>query len=53
MFVNPGAGDLHLVGYINGVVDVGEYWTDLLVDFDGDPRPYGPGTDYGADEVSY
>lgn len=49
-FVNPGAGDLHLKSRVARVVDRGRVISGLTADFDGDPRPLGPGTDIGADE---
>jgi hypothetical protein len=49
-FVNPPAGDLHLRSLISTVVNQGIIIAGLSADFDGDPRPLGPGMDIGADE---
>jgi len=49
-FVNPDGGDYHLgpgSRAIDHGVDVG-----VTDDVDGDPRPYGPGYDIGADELT-
>jgi parallel beta-helix repeat protein/predicted outer membrane repeat protein len=48
-FVNPPGGDLH-VQPGSPCVDAGCSIGGLTQDFEGDPRPYGPGFDIGADE---
>jgi hypothetical protein len=48
-FVDPGAGDYHLApgsAAIDAGVEAGE-----SSDVDGDPRPFGPAPDIGADEA--
>jgi hypothetical protein len=49
-FRDPPRGDLHLVRAVPGVVDSGTPVDGLPDDYDGDPRPLGPGVDVGADE---
>jgi hypothetical protein len=55
MFVNPAAGDLHLVSNSatqSHVIDQVTAPASVTTDWDGDPRPGAPGTlsDIGADE---
>lgn len=49
-FVNPAAGDLHLLSPPAQVVNQGQEITGLIDDFDQGTRPYGGGYDIGADE---
>jgi hypothetical protein len=51
-FINVPGGDLHLDFAVPIVVDAGIAITGLTHDFDGDPRPHGPGYDIGADEFT-
>lgn len=56
LFVAPASGDFHIQSTSpcrdTGIDPVPTYIGPGLVDFDfeGDPRPYGPGWDIGADE---
>jgi hypothetical protein len=52
----PGAlfGDYHILGgslAIDVGIDLTGSYMDLMMDFDGEPRPSGDGVDIGADEV--
>jgi uncharacterized repeat protein (TIGR01451 family) len=50
-FTDPGSGDYHLESWsaaADAGVDAG-----VMVDIDGDLRPYGSGFDLGADELSF
>ena len=52
-FADTTVGDLHLVRPgANAVIDAASAFADALVanDWDGQPRPYGPAADIGADE---
>jgi len=49
-FVDPDAGDYH-IGPNSAARDAGIN-AGVFNDIDGDPRPYGPGYDIGADEVT-
>ncbi len=48
-FVNPGAGDFHLQAN-SPAIDAGLALASVTDDFDGFPRPRGPGYDIGAHE---
>ena len=50
MFVDPAAGDLHLLPTATAAIDKAPALPAVVDDFDGDPRPIGDGTDVGADE---
>src|SRR5262245_47135223 len=50
MFVDPAAGDLHLLGTATAAIDKAPPLPVVVEDFDGDPRPQGGGYDVGADE---
>jgi hypothetical protein len=50
MFVESGAGNLHLVPTAVGAIDHGIAIDGAPTDWDGQPRPYGPYPDVGADE---
>ena len=50
VFRNPARGDLHLVGAVDGVVDVAPVLEFAQHDFDGDGRDGNGGADAGADE---
>jgi hypothetical protein len=52
LFVNAAAGDLHLLPTATQAIDRGVALTEVAVDWDGQPRPAGAGSDIGADEVS-
>ena len=52
MFVNPGAGDLHLVATAAKAIDQAPVLTTVTNDFDGDRRPRGARSDIGADEFT-
>jgi len=49
-FVNAAAGDYH-IGSGSAARDMG-IDADIRTDMDGDPRPFGPGFDIGADEYT-
>jgi hypothetical protein len=49
-FVNPAAGDLHLLPSASTAIDHAAPLVDVLDDFDGFPRPIGSSPDVGADE---
>jgi hypothetical protein len=49
LLVNPAMGDLHLQSG-SLAIDVGTSIAGILDDIDGQPRPYGPAYDAGADE---
>ena len=49
VFLNPSAGDYH-IGPGSAALDAGPD-AGLMDDIDGQPRPYGPGFDLGADEI--
>lgn len=51
-FVNPLVGDLHLTFRINGVIGTGKQISELIDDYDGQPRPPATGIDIGADQYS-
>jgi hypothetical protein len=51
-FVSVPTGDLHLGFAVPTVVDGGIPIAGLTHDYDGDPRPHGPGFDIGADEYT-
>ena len=50
MFVNPSAGDLHLVSTAAAAIDHGVALSGVTDDFDGTLRPAGAAFDIGADE---
>ena len=50
LFVEPGIGDLHLVSTAAAAIDQGLPLAACATDWDGDPRPFGPAPDVGADE---
>jgi hypothetical protein len=50
MFVNAGAGDLHLLPTAARAIDQGIALPDVATDWDGERRPNGAGFDVGADE---
>ena len=52
MFVNPAAGDLHLVATATNAIDQAPFLTTVTNDFDGDRRPRGARSDIGADEFT-
>jgi hypothetical protein len=55
MFVNPSAGDLHLVANdatLAFVIGHASTLPDVPADWDGDPRPAGGVTDIGADQYT-
>ena len=52
LFINPGAGDLHLKTTATAVIDQAPALTSVTNDIDGNPRPTGAGYDIGADEYS-
>jgi hypothetical protein len=51
MFVNPSAGDLHLLAAATNAIDKAASGI-VTNDFDGDRRPRGAGSDIGADEFT-
>lgn len=51
MFVNAGAGDLHLVASATAVIDKVSVRSNATTDWDGNSRPQGAAAEYGADEV--
>ena len=52
MFVNPGAGDLHLLSSATNAIDKAPTLLTATNDFDGERRPRGTSSDIGADEFS-
>lgn len=50
-FVNPTAGDLHLLAAADAAIDQASALTTITDDFDGQPRPQGNAPDIGADEL--
>ncbi len=50
MFVNPAAGDLHLLSSAVAAIDRVAVLANAPQDFDGDGRPQGSLAEYGADE---
>ena len=50
LFVNPAAGDLHLLSTATIAIDTAPALAAVTNDFDGDARPQGAGYDVGADE---
>jgi hypothetical protein len=52
MFVNPAAGDLHLLASATNAIDQGLTLSSVTNDFDGDRRPRGASSDIGADEFT-
>ena len=52
MFVNPGAGDLHLVPSATNAIDKAASLSTVTNDFDGERRPRGASSDIGADEFT-
>lgn len=50
MFVNPAAGNLHLNAAATAVMDKVPTLANASVDADGQARPQGAASDYGADE---
>jgi hypothetical protein len=50
MFVNPTAGDLHLLSSATSVIDRAAAVANCPDDWDGQPRPQGASRDTGADE---
>ncbi len=50
MFVNPAAGDLHLLSTATAAIDKAPALSAVTDDFDGETRPQGGGYDVGADE---
>ncbi len=50
MFVNPSAGNLHLLSTATAAIDRGIPLPDVTDDWDGTPRPAGGLPDIGADE---
>ena len=51
MFVNPAAGDLHLIQTATAAIDKG-IAVSVTDDFDGQARPQGVASDIGADEYT-
>jgi hypothetical protein len=51
-FVNPAAGDLHLVSTATAAIDKAQLLTSCPADWDGTARPQGAAADIGADEFS-
>jgi hypothetical protein len=52
MFVNPSAGDLHLLAGATSAIDKAPTLPAVTNDFDGDIRPRGAASDIGADEFT-
>ena len=52
MFVNPAAGDLHLLGSASAAIDKAPFLAAVTNDFDGDSRSEGIVSDVGADELA-
>lgn len=52
MFVNPIAGDLHLLATATNAIDKGVTLSSVTNDIDGDRRPRGASSDIGADEFT-
>ena len=52
LFVNPSAGDLHLVAGAASAIDRVAALTNAATDWDGQPRPLGAAADVGADEYA-
>lgn len=52
MFVNPAAGDLHLLPTATNAIDKAPTLVTVTNDFDGERRPRGASSDIGADECS-
>jgi hypothetical protein len=50
-FVNPTIGDLRLTALATLAIDQAAPSTDVLLDYDGSPRPIGPASDIGASEL--
>ncbi len=50
LFVNPAAGDLHLLSSATAAIDKAPTLPAVTNDFDGNSRPQGAGYDIGADE---
>jgi hypothetical protein len=51
-FMNPTAGDLHLVSTAAAAIDKASTPTNCQIDWDGDTRPQGASADIGADEFT-
>jgi hypothetical protein len=51
LFANPASGDFHLL-YGSPCIDAGEPGAGGGIDMDGEPRPFGPAIDMGADEFT-
>ena len=51
MFANAAAGDLHLVASAGVVIDGVQPLPNAETDWDGQSRPHGRASDYGADEI--
>lgn len=51
LFVNPAAGDMHLVAGATVAIDKGIGLADVTTDWDGQARPSGKAPDLGADEI--
>ena len=52
LFVNPAAGDLHLLPSATNAIDQGSTLSTVTNDIDGDTRPKGARPDFGADEFT-
>ena len=52
LFVSAVNGDLHLVSTATVAINAGTPVAAVTVDWDGEPRPSGPGPDLGADEFN-
>jgi hypothetical protein len=52
LFVNPAAGDLHLMPSASVAIDKAAVRANASTDWDGQARPIGSSADFGADECS-